>query len=267
MVAYLALIGPVRRKFRLGGPVGLRQIGYFALGLFIFLVAEGSPLHVVSEEYLFSAHMLQHILLTLVMPPLLLLGLPGWCFRFLLVKGVKPIARLLTSPIMALALFNALYTLWHLPILYEAALYNHNVHLLEHVVMTGSAVLMWWPITSNVPELPRISQALQIIYLFFMAAAQIGIFAVVTFAHDVFYAFYGTAPRLWGISPHQDQQLAGIVMKVGGMFVFLYVLTRAFFGWVRQEEENSARRRQERAAERQSRIEQTGQQQASTTQS
>lgn len=249
MVGYLILIGPVRRRFRLGEPVPIRQIGYFSLGLLTLLFAEASPLHVVSEVYLFSGHMLQHVLLTLVMPPLLLLGLPGWCFRFLLVRGVRPVARVLTSPIAALALFNALYTLWHLPVLYQAALYNHSIHVLEHIIMTGTALLMWWPITSYVPALPRISQPLQVVYVFFMAAAQIGIFAVVTFANDVFYAFYADAPRLWGITPHQDQQLAGIVMKVGGMFVFLYVLARAFFGWARQEEQRLARSQRERAAE------------------
>ena len=246
-VAYLVVIGPVRVRFRLGEPASPRRVALFSAGLFAGFLAEASPLHLISEVYLFSGHMLQHILLTLVMPPLLILGTPEWCFRFLTKRWVLPIARALTSPIPALAIFNAAYTLWHLQALYQAALYNHNIHILEHIVMVGTAFLMWWPLTSPLPELPRISEAAQVVYVFFMAAAQIGVFAVVTFAYEVFYPFYGAAPRIWGITPHQDQQLAGIVMKLGGMLVFLYVLTRAFFGWVRKEEAAARARREAQA--------------------
>jgi len=243
-VAYLLLVGPVRKRFRLGAPASAREVLWFSLAMVALILAEGSPIHVISERYLFGVHMLQHVLLTYVMPPLMILGLPRWVYRPLLGRFL-PVAKFLTHPLVAIVAFNASYTLWHLPELYEAALYNHNVHLLEHFVMVSTAFLMWWPLMSKVPELPRLHDAAQLLYVFFMSVAQIGVFGVVTFSSDVFYKFYAEAPRVWDISPMVDQQLAGIVMKLGGMFIFVYLLARAFFRWAASEEAagNAAARR------------------------
>lgn len=236
---YVVLVGPLRKSRGLGRPATKFEMSCFSIALLAFVVSEGSPIHAISEQYLFGIHMLQHLLLTMIMPPLMLLGLPDWAYRPLTRKGILPVARVLTHPIVALALFNATYTLWHLPDLYQAALYSHRVHYLEHITMVSTAFLMWWPITSKLPELPRLSDPLQVAYVFFMSVAQIGVFAVVTFANEVYYAYYAEAPRLWGITPMEDQQLAGIVMKVGGMIIFVFLLARAFFRWAKSEEESN----------------------------
>lgn len=233
---YLAAMGPLRARYGWGPPVPPSKVLFFSLGMLAAFISEATPLHTLSEEYLFSAHMLQHVILTKVMIPLMILGMPDWALRPLLTWGpVAKVWRFCTSPVIALMLFNGVYTLWHMPYLYEAALWNHNIHILEHILMEVTAVFMWWPLTSPVPEFPRLPEPAQILYVFFMSVAQIGVFAVVTFSESVLYQFYQSAPLLLGISLEADQQLAGVVMKVGGMIIFLFVVTVVFFRWVRRE--------------------------------
>lgn len=233
---YLYVTGPLRARYKWGPPVPPSKVLYFSLGMFAGFLSEATPLHTLSEQYLFSAHMVQHILLTMVMVPLLILGTPDWVFRPVLSwKPVGAVVRFCTHPIPALILFNSVYTLWHMPYLYEAALWNHNIHILEHILMELTAGFMWWPLTSPVREYPRLPEPAQILYVFFMSVAQIGVFAVVTFSDTVLYQFYQSAPLLLGISLQADQQLAGVVMKVGGMLIFLFVVTVVFFRWARRE--------------------------------
>lgn len=243
--AYLLGVGPLRERHNLADSVDSRQVATFTAGMMVVFFALTSPLHILSERFLFSMHMVQHVLLTLIAPPLLVLGTPAWLIRPMLRPNwAFRAARLLTHPIAAIALFNIIFSIWHIPALYNSSLNSEAFHALEHIMMVSTAMLMWWPLASNMPELPRLNYPLQLGYLFALSVAQIIVFAIITFAEEPIYEFYVNAPRIWGLSPLLDQQLGGIIMKVGSGIYFLTLLIIIFFKWFNQEE---AERKQEAA--------------------
>lgn len=245
--AYLLGVGPLRERYNLAEEVNPRQIATFTAGVLVIFFAVTSPIHILSEQFLFSMHMLQHLLLTLVAPPLLILGVPDWLIRPLLRPNwAFRIARYATHPIVALAASNFIFALWHIPALYNATLTHYAVHGAEHILMIGTALLMWWPLTSNLPELPRLSYPLQMGYLFILSIAQIIVFAIVTFAPEPIYDFYVHAPRIWNISPLVDQQIGGVIMKVGSGMLFLGLFIAIFFKWYNQEEKQRKAEAEER---------------------
>lgn len=237
ITAYLFTVGPLRRRLELGPPLPLRMQAAGVAGLALIYVAEGTPLHILSEQYLFSAHMVQHLLLTMVMAPLVLLGTPDWLVRLpLRLRPVTVAARWLTRPVLALVLFNLVYSIWHLPVLYNTALVYHWFHMVQHALLVPAALLMWWPLLSPAPELPRLPEPAQLLYIFLVGVSQMAAFGAVTFAEHVLYGEYAQAPRVWGLSAAADQQLAGAIMKVGGMSVLLIGLGVIFFPWAYREE-------------------------------
>ena len=98
---------------------------------------------------------------------------------------------------------------------------------------------MWWPIASNMPELPRLSYPLRMVYLFLLSIAQLIVFGPVTFSSEPLYQWYVNAPEIWGVSPLVDQQLGAIVMKVGGAMIFITLMIAVFFRWFSVEEEKT----------------------------
>ena len=236
--AYLMGVGPLRERYGLAESSDPRQVATFTAGVLVIFVALLSPIHILSDNYLFSAHMLQHVLLTLVAPPLLILGTPDWLVRPLLRPDwAFRLARLATHPVVAFGSFSVIFSMWHIPALYNLSVSNHGVHIVEHLVFMAAAVMVWWPIVSTMPELPRLSYPLQIAYLFLLSIAQLILFAPITFSREPLYELYASAPRIWDISVVTDQQLGGIIMKMGGGALFLSLIVVAFFRWFRQEEE------------------------------
>ena len=249
-VAYLMAVGPLRERYHLADDVDPRQVATFSAGVLVIFVSLLSPIHVLSDQYLFSVHMLQHVLLTLVAPPLLILGTPDWLIRPLLrPDAIFRAARYATHPVVAFAVFNIVFSIWHIPALYNTSVTNHGVHIGEHLLFMGTAVMMWWPIASTMPELPRLSYPLQIGYLFLLSIAQIMVFAPITFAKEPLYEWYVNAPRLWDISPVVDQQIGAILMKMGGGAIFMVLLIVAFFRWFNQEERKTRAEAAEREAD------------------
>lgn len=236
-ISYLLFVGPMRRGFRWGAPVTFKQKLWFSLGIWTVYLSEGTPLHVLAEQYLFSIHMIQHILLTMVMPPLLLMGLPNWAYRWgLRWRPTRAVARLLTRPLVALLAFNLIYSIWHFPVAYEATLWFHRFHMFQHAVLVFTSMMMWWPIVSRLPELPALNEGMQMFYVFLIGVSQIVVFGFITFADSVMYDFYAAAPRVWpAITPKIDQELAGIIMKVGGMAIMVFVWFIVFFRWASRE--------------------------------
>ncbi len=244
---YMLGVGPLRERYNLADGVEPRQIATFTAGVLVIYVALLSPIHVLSDNFLFSVHMTQHVLLSLVAPPLLLLGTPDWLLRPLLRPNlVFRAARLATHPIIAFALFNIAFSLFHVPALYNASVTHHWLHVVEHLIFIGTAVLMWWPIGSMMPELPRLNYPLQMMYLFALSIAQIIVFAIVTFSEKPLYEVYVNAPRVLNISPLLDQQIGALIMKVGGGTLFLTLLIIVFFRWFKHEEETNPFRAPER---------------------
>jgi putative membrane protein len=223
-----------------------RQIACFVSGLLLLWVASDWPMHDIGEGYLYSAHMLQHMILSYFMPPLMLLATPAWLARLILGDGrVWRGFRWLAKPVVAGLIFNAFVMITHIP-----AVVNHSVtspnpvlHYSLHVVLVLSALLMWTPVCGPFPEL-QISAGGKMIYLFAMSVIPTVPAGWLTFANGVVYKAYDHEPRLWGISVTTDQQLAGAIMKVGGSVFLWTIITFLFFRrfmghW---EEQNTYRR-------------------------
>jgi len=219
------------------------RVALFLGGLATVFLALESPLDLAGDEYLFTFHMLQHQLLMMVAAPLLLLGTPPALLRRLLEgRSVRPVATLLTSAPVAFLAFNATVWAWHAPALYEAALRHHGLHIVQHLVFIAVAVVMWWPILSPVPELPRLSYPGQMLYLFLLGIPMSVMGALITLADDALYPFYTTARRVWGLAPLVDQQIGGLIMWVPGGLTFWVVMTVVWFRWSLREETGDAER-------------------------
>lgn len=219
---------------------GARKLSFFA-ALFVIFASLNGPLHDLSDDYLFSAHMVQHLLLTLAMPPLLIAGIPGWMLRPLLRnRTVAAIARRITKPIVCFAIFNIVIAAWHVPALYNLAMANHNVHILEHLMFMAAAVLMWWPLMSPLPELPRLAYPGQMLYCFLMSVPMSIVAVYITMADQVLYPAYASAPRISPLSPMDDQMLGGLIMWVPGGLIFALIMTVVFFKWAARGEDSTA---------------------------
>ncbi len=233
---YLLGVGPLRRRFTLGPPVSRVRIGVYLSGVLCLLVALEGPVHELSDRYLFSAHMVQHMLLIYAAPPLMLLGTPGWLLRPLLrLPGVLPAARAVTRPIPALILFNVVFSVYHVPLYYNLVVSDHNLHVAAHLLFIVLAVITWWPILSPLPDLPPLSYPLQMLYVFGQTFSGFLVGSFITNSRTVLYPFYADAPRVWGLSPMNDQKLGGLIMWVIGGVYLLLVFSAIFFAWARAE--------------------------------
>lgn len=237
---YLALAVRGARRHPGVCVVSRRQLTLYSAGVFVLWVAAGTPIHDWGERYLFSVHMFEHLLIAMVAPPLILLGTPGWMLRPVLTKrGVYQVARVLTLPIVAFMFFNLVTLFTHLPNVVDYILLHHPVHFLAHVLLFFSALVMWWPVFSPLPELPRIGFAGQMIYLFVQSLVPSILASFMTFGTTVLYQFYVNAPRRWGLTPYEDQVMAGLIMKLFGGFIIFGLITAVFFRWYNQEERDN----------------------------
>jgi putative membrane protein len=235
--AYLYAVTQLRDLVSDAGRVRRRQIGYFSAGVFFIYAVAGTPIHDLSEQYLLSFHMFQHSVFVLVAAPLLLAGIPVWMWQTVLrVRGTLPVARVLTHPLVAFSIFNALLLLTHLPFMVNASLNHHVLHFWVHAALLVSAMIMWWPVLSEVPELPHISAPLQMAYLFLQSLLPMVLSSFITFADGAVYSFYENAPRVWSLTPEEDQQIGGGTMKLMGSVILWTMITFVFFRWYNREE-------------------------------
>ena len=215
-----------------------RPLAFFG-GCAALLVALNGPLHDLSDYYLLSAHMVQHLLLTLVAAPLWLAGTPGHMLDGLLDPVLRSkagaIARTATRPLVAFAAYAVVLIGWHLPNPFNAALEGHGWHIFEHVTLLPSALLAWWPILSASRRFPALPYAAQLLYLFVFGMPMTVVAAFVTGADRPLYAWYASAPRLFGLTALADQQLGGIIMWVTAGIVPLVAFTVVFFRWAAAE--------------------------------
>jgi putative membrane protein len=217
------------------------QEGCAAAGLVALFLTLNGPIHDISDYYLFTGHMVQHLVLTFVTPPLLLLGTPGWMLRpALQIPAVAAFARRVTVPRTAFALFNLVLAIWHLPPLYNSAMYYHPVHILQHLMFLVTAVIVWWPLLSPLPELPRLSYPGQMLYSFLMTLPMTVVSVFIVYADHVLYPAYASAPRLWGLSPLEDQRLGGLIMWIPGGLFFYLLASVIFFRWSRSQRDDRA---------------------------
>jgi len=214
---------------------------WFVLGMLAIVLALLSPLDILSDEYLFSAHMIQHLLLALVAPPLLLVGLPEAPVRQLVTRQIpRHIEGWLGSPLVAWIIGIGTLWIWHIPALYSGTLADERLHIAEHLSFLVSGIIFWWPLFG-----PAASQTLNtffaLVYLFTAALANSLLGIIFTFAPNLIYMDYRTPvdslrilPLLrerWGLSPLLDQQLGGLFMWVGGGLIFLAAMLAMLVRW------------------------------------
>jgi putative membrane protein len=238
IVAAAALYGWRARVGEREGQPPLRRAkpALLTLALATLFMSLNGWLHDLSDYYLFTAHMVQHLLLALVVAPLLIMATPGWMLRPALAsRPIAAVARWVTNPWHSFAIFNVVLAAWHLPPLYNLAMAHHPVHILQHLMFLVAAVLMWWPILSPLPELPRLAYPMQMLYLFLMTIPMSIVSVYIAYADGVLYPAYATAPRLWGISPMQDQLIGALIMWIPGGLFFFAVISVIFFRWQQRD--------------------------------
>ena len=235
---YAVLTGPLRNKVAPGAALpGWRAVSYYS-SLVLFYLAVGSPFDQLGERFLFSAHMAQHVVLIYPCAVLWLLGLPVWLVDAIAApRLMRALGQFFLHPVVAGLLYIMVQSLWHVPALYDLALQDRFVHVLEHITFFGSAVIYWWPVLGVSRCWPPMRVGGRMLYLFAVGVGLTPLFAFVTFSNEVLYPTYEFAPRLIeGFTPMDDQLLAGAIMKLSNVFVTFLALTWVFVSWYRQSE-------------------------------
>jgi cytochrome c oxidase assembly factor CtaG len=243
LLLYLLCVGRYRDRFAGSTAVpAARQIAFVG-GLVVVLIALATPLDTIGDQYLFTAHMLQHLLLTLVAAPLLLGGTPDWLLRQVLAATrLTGFVRWARHPIVAFFTFNIVFALAHVPSFYELTLSNEALHALEHLVFVGTAMLMWMPVLSPAADISARYPALgQVMYLFLQTVPASLLGALLSSTASAYYPTYVLAPRITSLSPLEDQQLGGLIMWVGSGLYFLIATGVVFFVWASREEATNRR--------------------------
>jgi cytochrome c oxidase assembly factor CtaG len=250
------LVGVYVSRFRAarreagGRGAGFAQAAAFTGAILALLAALVSPLDGLGEDYLFSAHMLQHVLLGDVAPVLLLLSLSRVIMRPA-TRRLHAVERALgpfASPWTGIAIWLGLMYLWHIPALYDAAVEHPLVHFLEHVSFFTAGLALWWPLVQPVPMRRRLTGMQPLAYI---ASAKAGLAALgllLTWSTTVVYPYYESTPRIWGLSPVDDQNVGGVIMMVEQSLTLVIALAVLFIGMLARSE--AEERRRERLEER-----------------
>ena len=213
----------------------------FSLGVITAYVALQSPIDVGGDRYLLSIHMVQHLLLMMVAPPLVLLGIVG-------MRGVddhrlrrwRALWTRVTRPWPATILFNAVLLVWHIPALYDATLTTEPIHVVEHLTFIAVGVVFWWPIVDPLRRAGTVTvgpfQKIAALGLAGIPPTVLGV--VLAMSNTVFYTFYARAPRLWGISALDDQRAAGVIMLGLGNLVYFAAISVIFLRLFSSPEED-----------------------------
>ncbi len=240
LLAALAYAMRARTLRRRGTPMARYRIFLFALGILLLLAAFASPIAAIGEQELFSFHMLQHVLIGDLAPLFILAGLSGPMLRPLLAFRTVERLRVLANPIVALPIWALNLYLWHVPFLYEAAVRHSAVHALEHVAFFTAGLIMWLPVLETLPAPEWFGTGPKLAYIACVRVVETVLGNVFVWSGAVFYGVYARGDELWGISPLQDQGLAGAVMMIEGSIVTLVALAWLFLrmaqeGELRQE--------------------------------
>jgi len=244
VLIYGLAVGPGRRYLAPESPFELKRALYFACGVIILIAAIATPIDHIGETYLFSVHMVQHVMLMFLLPPFLILGTPVWLSDFLFrTEGLGTILRAMVRPVTAGVLFNMTLVFWHFPAFYELALRDPLVHLLEHVTFIVVSITMYWVLMGHESGTEPIHNGVKLLYVLGVSIGQIPLFAVLTFAPTVLYPTYAAAPRFYpDLSALTDQVLGGVVMKlVAAVFMFTGLIVY-FYRW-HQSEANEGKAR------------------------
>jgi putative membrane protein len=246
----LKRLGP--RLAPVGSTVVTRfQITTFSAGLLAVWVASDWPIHDLAERYFFWVHMVQHTTYAIIAAPLLLMGTPAWLARWLLSpRWLLRTVRYLSRLIPATLIFNFVIIVTHIPVVVDASLHHALLHFSIHALILVSSLIVWMPLLSPLPEVPRLQPLARMLFLFLQSVVPTVPASFLTFGDHPLYKFYETVPRLWGISALDDMRFAGLIMKILVGFSLWITITVVFFRWYNAEETGSPARRVSRDLDR-----------------
>ncbi|MGX4609344.1 cytochrome c oxidase assembly factor CtaG [Priestia megaterium] len=260
-VLYFFIVGRWRGNFMGAEAVNRKTKAYFIISMVLLYICKGGPVDLLGH-FMFSAHMTQMAIVYLVIPPLFILGIPPWLARSVIyVKGVKHVFKFFTKPLIALLLFNGLFSLYHIPLLFDVIKTNMMLHGIVSVVLFIAAFCMWWPLVNQLEEEQTLSSLKKLGYIFADGVLLTPACALIIFANHSLYATYTDssawvqalslcvppsmianlgqlAPEMFNtLPPVEDQQLGGVIMKIIQEIVYGTVLGFIFFQWARKERE------------------------------
>jgi len=258
-ILYFMAIKTWRSKFKGNNHVSAGKISFFVIGMVLLYLVEGGPVDLFSH-LMFTAHMVQMAILYLLVPPLLLLGTPDWLMEYLINKPViNQLVKLFSKPLMALLLFNGVFSVYHVPIVFDFVKSDVSAHAIYTSFLFFFAVMMWWPIFTPIKELHTLSSLKKIGYMFANGMIITPACALIMFSFTPMYATYSDpktwinalqlcvpaseisslgliGPEMFNLLPTlDDQQFGGILMKVLQEIIYGSVLGYIFIQWMKKE--------------------------------
>lgn len=232
-VLYLMLIGPWRRKWGYEEVPSTWKRRGFLIGLAVFYFASG-PVSTFAHDS-FSAHMMEMALMYMVVPPLILLGLPSWVYRPLWSTPRRAkIFNIMTFPLITLIFFNGFFSIYHLPVVFDAIMSSPLWMTLSHGILGVAAFMMWWPITCPVPEKDTLNPLLKLAYIIGDSILITPACALIAFSDGLMYQSFQEAPVAFSfLSAMDDQQMGAVVMKAIQEIAYGCVLGYTFYHWVK----------------------------------
>ncbi|WEK54829.1 MAG: cytochrome c oxidase assembly factor CtaG [Candidatus Cohnella colombiensis] len=261
IVLYTFMVGPWRE--RLGGTaVSWQRQFAFILAIVLLYLTQGGPLSLLGH-LMFTFHMTNMAISYVIVPPLLIYGIPDWIWRAVFSKSFWRPFRILMNPIVCLALFILLFSFYHMPANHDWIMLHFTVHRIYYFVLLVSAVMMWWPVYAPIPEWRRISPLMTLGYIFLGGLLLTPACVMIIFANTPLFAMYND-PDVWVqamgycvsgdpgmllkqfegpaffnlLSVMDDQQLGGIIMKLVQEFVNAIALYTVFMRWYRRDHNN-----------------------------
>ena len=263
LAIYFTLTTRYRNNFKDSRPLTLGQGISFSIGIILLYGAKGSPLDLMGH-LMFYAHMIQMAVLCLVIPPILIVGIPEWMWRAILrLPVIKSVFTVMTKPLIALIVFNGLFSIYHIPLVFDNIMQSMFLHATYTVILFITAIFMWWPLVNRLEDYQTLNGLKKVGYIFGDGILLTPACALIIFANDPMYVTFSD-PRAWGemmklcvppatlaslnlsgpelfnsMSLIHDQQLGGVLMKVIQEIVYGTVLGQVFFEWYRKDQEES----------------------------
>ncbi|PAV29886.1 cytochrome c oxidase assembly factor CtaG [Virgibacillus profundi] len=260
-VLYFLITGPFRHKF--GGsekPSGKQQV-FFYVALLLLYAVKGSPIDLLTHITL-TAHMAQMAIYYLLFPILVIKGVPEWIWRkFVNLRVIRPVLKLLTKPLISLLLFNSLFSLYHIPAVFDFSKSSQMAHTSISLIILLAAFIVWWPVITPVKEYDTLNPLLKIAYIFANGVLITPACVLIIFADHPLFAAYSqdgawlqamalcvpgdvlqgisfaiSGPEMFSsMSTMEDQQLGGIIMKIMQEITYGIILGRVFYKWFNKE--------------------------------
>ena len=262
-IGYFLITVKYRHKYSNSEPLTKRQATCFSVAIILLYIIKGSPIDLMGH-LMFYAHMIQMAVLCLIIPQFIILGIPPWIWRKLFNnKILKNVFSILTKPIPALILFNGIFSLYHIPLIFDVVKTSFIYHAAYTTLLFVVAIFFWWPLINKLDEYQLLSGLKKVGYIFAGGALLLPACGLIIFADVPLYASFSD-PKAWAkslelcvpastlsgltlsgpemfssMSLINDQQLGGVIMKVIQEIVYGIALAQIFFSWYRKEQEET----------------------------